>query len=81
MGEPQVLRQLRDQLRHLFSPGAIEHFEHGYCRHDAVVITAADRRIEEIMTALLEARESLEFRCAPLDVGMAGLPVIGHDAA
>ena len=47
---------------------------------DAVVVAAADRLVEEEVAGLLEAGERAELVDAPLDVGMAGLPVVGLDA-
>ena len=53
---------------------AVEHVEHGECRHQAVVIAAAKRRVEEEMAGLLEADQSAGLVTVALDVGMAGLP-------
>jgi hypothetical protein len=51
VGEPQVFGRPVDQRRHFRAARAIEHFEHRDRRDDAVVIAAADGRIEEIMAA------------------------------
>ena len=59
---------------------AIEHVEDGKGRDEAIVIAAADRRVEEIVARLLEARERAQRVDAALDVGVAGLPIIGLDA-
>ena len=47
----------------------------------AIVIAAPDGIVEEEVARLFKARQRLEIRDAALDIGVAGLPVIGLDAA
>src|SRR6185503_3835823 len=72
--------KLADQFGDALRAGAVEHLEHRDRRHDGIVVAAPDRRVEEIVAALLEAGDGAELGRAPLDVGMTGLPVIGDDA-
>ena len=74
LGQPVI------QRRQLLAAGAVQHFQHLDAGDDAVVIAMADRRIEEEMAGLFEARQRAQFGGAALDIGMAGLPVIGLDA-
>ena len=59
---------------------AVEHVEHGERRHQAVVVAAAERRVEEEMPRLLEADQGAGLVAVALDVGMAGLPELGRGA-
>ena len=68
--------QAGNQRRHFRLPGAVQHFEDRNRRHDAIVIPAADRRIEKVMAAFFETGDRTKLMRAPLHVGMAGLPVI-----
>ena len=47
---------------------------------EAVVIAPAERRVEEEMARLFEPDQGVLFGNPALDVGMAGLPVVGLDA-
>ena len=59
-------------------PGiAIEHVADREGEDQAVVIAAAERRVEEKMAGFLEAREGAEIVDPAFHVGMPGLPVIG----
>ena len=73
-------RQLVLQLGESLAGVAVEHVEHGERRHQAVVIAAAERRIEEEMARLLEADQRAGLVAVALDVGMAGLPELGRGA-
>ena len=73
-------RQLVLQLGERLAGVAVEHVEHGERRHQAVVIAAAERRVEEEMARLLEADQSAGLVAVALDVGMAGLPELGRGA-
>ena len=81
VGEPQVLRQIAIEIGHRLRRIAVEHVEHGDRGDEAVVVAAADRRVEEEVAGLLEAGQRVEIAHAPLDVGMAGLPIVDLDAA
>ena len=72
--------QVAIEVGHRLPRIAVEHVEDRDRGDEAVVIAAPDRRIEEEMARLLEARERLQVAHAPFDVRMAGLPEVDLDA-
>ena len=75
VGDCQVLGKLVLEVGERLAGIAVEHVEHGERRHQAVVIAAAERRIEEEVARLLEADQRAGLVAVALDVGVAGLPV------
>ena len=67
--------QGRLQLRQLLPRIAVQHGQYGTGGDDAVVIAAAQRRIEEEMARLLEPGEGPQFGGLALDIAVARLPV------
>ena len=80
VGEPQVFGSALRKSAMLFVRIAVEHVADGEREDHAVVIAAAIGLVEEEVPGLLEAGERAQFVDPPLDVGMAGLPVVGLDA-
>ena len=74
------LRQGAIEIGHGLARVAVEHVEDGDGGDEAVVIAAPDRRVEEEMAGLLEAGQGVQVVHPALDVGMAGLPVVGLGA-
>ena len=68
-------RQRVFQIRHRLAGRAIEHLADRDRRDQAVVIAAAERRVEEEVAGFLETRQRAQFVGAALHVGMAGLPI------
>ena len=80
VGEPQVFGRSRVEIGHRLVGIAVEHLDNMDGGEKTVVIAAPDRRVEKEMAGFFEAGERLEIGDAALDVGMAGLPIIGLDA-
>jgi hypothetical protein len=79
VGEPQVFGSAA-RGRPSTCPGCGRACRDGDRGDQAVVVAAADRRVEEEVAGLLEAGERAELVDAALDVGVAGLPVVGLGA-
>ena len=73
--------QRRLQLGQAAAGIAVEHVEDREGGDEAVVVAAANRRVKKEVSGFLEAGERAGLADAPLDIGMAGLPIIGFDLA
>src|SRR5262249_49419589 len=71
------LRQRVLEIGHLLVGIAIKHVAHREREDEAVIVTAAIWLVEKEMAGLLESGERAELVNPALDVGMAGLPIVG----
>ena len=75
VGELQVFGSASRRSRNRLTRTAVEHVADGERGDEAIVVAAAERRVEEEVTGLLEADQRLVLEVEALDVAVAGLPV------
>ena len=64
------------QIRHGCVRVAIEHVQDGNRRDNAVIITAANGRVEKVMAAFFKTDQRAQFVRAAFDVRVTGFPII-----